>query len=80
MSHESCLTPKTKTAASVLLSLAIALGATSAWADPGGGGGGLGGGGASGPEPSQWSFMLISAVMLAGVALYRSRAQAKQKL
>ena len=51
-----------------------------AWADPGGGGGGLGGGGASGPEPSQWYFMLFGAVILGGVSLYRARAQAKRNV
>jgi hypothetical protein len=50
---------------------------SSVWADPGGGGGGLGGGGASGPEPSQWYFMLTGALILGGIVLYRARAQAK---
>ena len=53
---------------------------TPVWADPGGGGGGLGGGGASGPEPSQWYFMLIGAVILGGVSLYRARARAKRDM
>lgn len=61
---------------STLLSLHIGSG----WADPGGGGGGLGGDGASGPEPSQWSMMIIGAMVLGGVAIYRARSQAKRSV
>ena len=59
--------------------LSIASGITSVWADPGGGGGGLGGGGASGPEPSQWAFMILGAFMLGGIAFYRGRSQSKRQ-
>ena len=53
---------------------------SSVWADPGGGGGGLGGGGASGPEPSQWYFMGIVAIVLGGIGLYRMRTQNKSDI
>ena len=58
----------------VLMTLSVF---SSVWADPGGGGGGLGGGGASGPEPSQWYFMITVAIALGSIGFYRMRAQNK---
>ena len=60
----------------LLLLTTLLLTLTSAWADPGGGGGNLGGGGASGPEPSQWYFMLTGALVLGALAFYRARTAA----
>ena len=61
--------------ASMLTATLTLLTFSSALADPGGGGGNLGGGGASGPEPSQWYFMLTGALALGALALYRARAR-----
>ena len=77
MNEQTRYTIKTRTlgvTSAVLITLSTL---SSVWADPGGGGGGLGGGGASGPEPSQWYFMLTGALILGGIALYRARTQAK---
>lgn len=56
---------------------ALCIYSTWAVAEAGGGGGGIGGGGASGPEPSQWWFMGVSALILMGIALRQRTKSAR---